>query len=92
MKRKGICSAGTFSWTPLLCSESCRPNLLERFMRKHPVERILFGSDSPWTDQSEELSFLMELPFLSEGEKEKITGKNAAELLGLPKSLNPAPR
>jgi predicted TIM-barrel fold metal-dependent hydrolase len=68
------------------------PTLLERFMRKHPVERILFGSDSPWTDQSEELSFLMQLPFLSEGEKEKITGKNAAELLGLPKSLNPALR
>jgi len=68
------------------------PTLLERFMRKHPVERILFGSDSPWTDQSEELSFLMKLPFLSEQEKKKITGKNAAELLGLPKSLNPAPR
>jgi predicted TIM-barrel fold metal-dependent hydrolase len=34
----------------------------------------------------------MQLPFLSEGEKEKITGKNAAELLGLPKSLNPALR
>jgi predicted TIM-barrel fold metal-dependent hydrolase len=68
------------------------PNLLERFIRKHPVERILFGSDSPWTDQSEELSFLTRLPFLSESEKEKITGKNAAELLGLPKALNPGPR
>ena len=64
--------------------------LLERFMKKHPVERILFGSDSPWTDQGEELSFLMGLPFLSESEKEKIAGKNAAELLGLPKSLSPA--
>ena len=68
------------------------PPVLERFLKKHPVERILFGSDSPWTDQAEELRFLRGLPYLSEEEKEKITGRNAARLLGLPEGLNPAPR
>ena len=68
------------------------PPVLKRFINKHPVERILFGSDSPWTDQSEELRFLMSLPYLSGEEKEKIAGRNAAQLLGVPKSLSPEPR
>jgi uncharacterized protein len=65
------------------------PDLLKRFMKSHPVEKILFGSDSPWTDQKEELHFLLDLPYLSEEEKEKITGGNAIKLLELPQSLTP---
>jgi hypothetical protein len=68
------------------------PDVLQRFIKNHPAERILFGSDSPWTDQSEELHFLMSLPYLSSEEKAKIAGRNAARLLGLPESLSPAPR
>lgn len=64
------------------------PHVLERFVKKHPAERILFGSDSPWTDQSEELRFLMGLPYLSGEDKEKIAGRNAVRLLGLAKPLN----
>lgn len=56
---------------------------LKRFVQKHPVERILFGSDSPWKDQGEELDYLLSIPFLSQGTKEKIAGANAAELLGI---------
>jgi predicted TIM-barrel fold metal-dependent hydrolase len=56
---------------------------LERFVKKHPVERILFGSDNPWRNQREELEYLLSLPFLSEGDKEKIAGGNAARLFGL---------
>jgi uncharacterized protein len=66
-------------------------DLLKRFMKNHPVEKILFGSDSPWTDQKEELHFLLDLPYLSDKEKEKITGGNAIKLLGLPQSLTPTP-
>ncbi|MFC1532591.1 amidohydrolase family protein [Thermodesulfobacteriota bacterium] len=58
-------------------------SILERFMNKHPVHRILFGSDSPWTDQALELKYLFSLPFLKEDEKELIAGINAARLLGL---------
>jgi hypothetical protein len=56
---------------------------LERFLKEHPVERLLFASDSPWTDQGEELQFLLQLPFLTENDKEKICFSNAARLLGL---------
>ena len=54
--------------------------LLKRFFRKHGVERILFGSDSPFTDQPMEFEYLMELPFLTSSEKDKIAGENAAAL------------
>jgi len=36
---------------------------LERFLKEHPAERVLFASDSPWTDQGEELQFLLQLRF-----------------------------
>jgi predicted TIM-barrel fold metal-dependent hydrolase len=58
-------------------------NILERFFDKHPAERFLFGTDSPWVDQSLDLKFLFSLCFLTEADKEKITGTNAAQLLGL---------
>ena len=55
--------------------------LLKRFFRKHGVERILFGSDSPFTDQATELKYLLNLSFLTTAEKEKVAGQNAASLL-----------
>jgi predicted TIM-barrel fold metal-dependent hydrolase len=59
------------------------PETLKRFFRKHPVERILFGSDSPFTDQAAELDYLLSLSFLTAAEKEKVAGGNAAALLKL---------
>ncbi len=58
----------------------------ERFLKEHPVERLVFASDSPWTDQGEELRFLLELPYLTESDKEKICFSNAARLLGFNKA------
>jgi uncharacterized protein len=55
----------------------------ERFLKEHPPDRLVFASDSPWTDQTEELRFLLQLPFLTESDKEKICFSNAARLLGL---------
>jgi predicted TIM-barrel fold metal-dependent hydrolase len=57
--------------------------LLERFFGRHPGDRFLFGTDSPWTDQAADLSFFLSLPFLSEELKGRIAGDNAARLLGL---------
>ena len=57
------------------------PEILKRFFRTHPIERILFGSDSPFTDQAAELDFLLDLPYLSPAEKEKVAGTNAAALI-----------
>ncbi len=56
---------------------------LERILKEHPADRLLFASDSPWTDQKDELDFLLNLPILSEKDKEKICFHNAARLLGL---------
>ncbi len=55
---------------------------LERFLKEHPAERLIFASDSPYTNQGEELQFLLQLPFLTESDKEKICFSNAARLLG----------
>ena len=55
----------------------------ERFLTEHPAERLLFASDSPWTDQGEELRFLLQLPYLTEEDKERVCFSNAARLLGL---------
>ncbi len=56
---------------------------LKRFFSKHPIERILFGTDSPFTDQETELNYLLDLPFLTQNAKDKISGQNAAVLLNL---------
>ena len=48
--------------------------------------QVLFGTDSPWSDAKESLSFINALP-LSQEAKESILGGNAARLLGLPASL-----
>lgn len=56
----------------------------EEFMaivRAHGADRVLFGSDSPWTDPAAEIGHLRSLPF-SESELEAMLGGTAARLLG----------
>lgn len=43
------------------------------------ADRILFGTDSPWTGQKESLDAILALP-LTNAEKEMILGKNAQKL------------
>lgn len=57
----------------------------ERFVemsRRHGIEKVLFGTDSPWTSQDRELEKIRRLPF-EEWEKEYILYRNACTLLGL---------
>jgi len=57
----------------------------EQFMRivkNHGYKRLLFGTDSPWSDQAEDLALISSLK-LSDEEKSAILGGNAAKLLGL---------
>ena len=49
-------------------------------VRKFGVERILFGTDSPWSDQKASIDWIQELP-LSKEEKTAILGENARKLL-----------
>jgi hypothetical protein len=51
-----------------------------RLTRKHGVERVLFGTDSPWYDQGEDVRWLDSMD-LTSNEKEMILHKNAEQLL-----------
>lgn len=53
-----------------------------RFIKKHGAERILFGTDSPWTDQGEGVAALKRMG-LPEEQENAILGGNAARLLEL---------
>jgi len=50
-------------------------------IRGHGADRILFGTDSPWTDQTVEVQAIGDLP-LSTAETAAILGGNAGKLLG----------
>ena len=56
-----------------------------RIIKAHGAERILFATDSPWNDQSEDARRLDALG-LSSDEREDIAWRNAARLLGLSES------
>ncbi len=53
-----------------------------QLVRAFGARRVLFGSDSPWEDPRDTLNRLRALP-LSEEEKARILGGNAAALLGM---------
>lgn len=58
------------------------PEQMLRIIRAHGAGRILFGSDSPWTNQAQALADLRALP-LAADKLTGILGGNAARLLGL---------
>lgn len=51
-------------------------------VRAHGAERVLFGSDGPWTDAGAEIAHLRSLP-LTESELRCLLGENARGLLSL---------
>ncbi len=51
-------------------------------VRKHGVDHVLFGSDTPWSSQQENVEWVLGCS-LTEQEKEKILGENAAGMLGI---------
>lgn len=55
---------------------------LLRIIKKHGADKILFGTDCPWSGQRESIERLEKLP-LSEEEKQMIFGENAKKLLGI---------
>lgn len=53
-----------------------------RAVRRHGVDRVLFGSDSPWSDQSEALNAVCGSG-LTDSELSAVLGGSGAKLLGL---------
>ena len=53
-----------------------------RIVRAHGADKVLFGSDSPWTNAKNEIARINALP-LTENEKKAILGENARRLLGV---------
>ncbi|MDY3831328.1 MAG: amidohydrolase family protein, partial [Candidatus Ventricola sp.] len=51
-----------------------------RLVRRHGVEHVLFGTDSPWADQHAYVRKIQSLP-LTDAEKTRILWQNAAGLL-----------
>jgi hypothetical protein len=62
--------------------EELGTNRMERIIRQHGTDRILFATDSPWTNPAVEISHIWSLG-LSEEEIKKILGGNARCLLCL---------
>ncbi|MBR1693525.1 MAG: amidohydrolase family protein [Lachnospiraceae bacterium] len=57
----------------------------EQFLRmvsRHGADRILFATDSPWSDQGQSVRHIRQMG-LKEPEESRILGENAAGLLGL---------
>ncbi len=52
------------------------PAELKRLIKKHGVERTVFGTDSPWREQGEEIKMIESLGF-TDSELEKIFFENA---------------
>ena len=64
----------TFFWMP--------HERIERIIRNHGARRILFGTDSPWQEQSRILGAFAELP-LSESDRRAICCENAMTLFNI---------
>ena len=62
--------------------ENMEPDRLLRMIRKHGADKVLFGSDVPWSGQKEDVEILKNLG-LTEDELEQVSHKNARKLLNL---------
>lgn len=60
----------------------CEQELLLRIIERHPREYLLFGTDSPWADQSAELAAFRALP-LAEDLKSAALWDNALRFAGI---------
>ena len=56
---------------------------LGQLIRDIGADRVMMGSDFPWYDLDRQVERVMELPVLSQEEKEGILGANAERILGL---------
>ncbi len=58
------------------------PEQFLRIVQNHGADKILFGSDSPWSNAQKEIACIRSLP-LTDEQKQAILGKNAGRILRL---------
>ncbi len=58
------------------------PTRMAAMLQRHPIDRILFGTDWPWRTQAQELVALEDLG-LAADRREALLGKNAVRLFGI---------
>lgn len=78
---KYICGTGIYIDTSMGFSYYSKEQFL-RILKSYGADKILFGSDSPWSRADEEISAINSLP-ISQEEKELILCGNAKRLLKL---------
>ena len=61
------------------CLDHLAEDRIVRIARAHGIDRILFGTDSPWRDQGVEIDRIGRLPW-TEAERERLLFRNAAAL------------
>ena len=64
------------------CFDYMEQDMFMKLCEKHGTDRILFGTDSPWSDARRDLEEIKSLP-LTDDEKEAIFSGNAKKLLNM---------
>ncbi len=65
-----------------MCTDTMGLEMMQRIIKKHGADRVLFGSDSPWYSQAKAIEDIKSLD-LSQDELDKIFYKNALSILQL---------
>lgn len=79
---KHLCGTGVYLDTSLSVRRESEAMSLWRLLRDHDENRLLFASDTPWSNPKKEIAFV-ESAGLTVATQERIFYKNAAKLLGL---------
>lgn len=66
--------------TALISREGIDPETAEKIISSHGADRVLFGSDCPWSSPAKELEFIRSLA-LGDGKTAMILSENAERLL-----------
>ena len=69
------------TWPPSLRTIG-NPREVTKIIDTHGPDKILFGTDCPFSNQADEIDYIMDLP-IPDNHKQMILGENARNLLGL---------
>lgn len=76
-----LCGKNVYLDTAICCG-TLNPQVAARIIKKHGADKILLGSDCPWSTPANEIG-LVHCMGLSDEEEKAVLGENARKLLGL---------